>query len=903
MKSILNRIFGLLLSLLIVFSGFVFSVKSVHATEKFIITAYPNIIGKSCVFQFSVPLSEDLKGGDWFKIVFPEGYELPDPGRQYREDSEPMTIEKLVLRSLSINLIQAETLIDLFYINYKENSMIFFMSKSSGIVFQKSHPLLISLGYASLSYQSFSHISLNQTNHIIPVKAGVYTFRFLTSHDSQEKISNSVTILPITGLINDLEVTPIPAEFGRFASYQLTFKTGVNHEIKANQTWLSIGFPQGIQHFTRKVDSHGQSKPLESWMSRYIFVNGVQVIQIQSRTFVRILCPVNVGPNTSVTITFLREFGLQNPMNPGDYTISIAEWVEYDSDPIKSKPFSIQKGKPVIVNDQNYSFYICLGEGEEISSDQFLYILLPESADLTSNDKRALKMNNREPKDLVYHDHIVQITCNQYIRAGEILKIDLINIKWSPNSTDYSYAYKMEEKNTWIYSDSYIGNRYQEPKTTTVVVNNKANQLFLGKFSFPISKEKGIQTDDSIDIEFPLDMQMPQTISLDAIKMEDYNIKIQRIAVVNQTVKLYVVNYSNSARYGELIFYILPEANIRNPKRENCWIDFFVSTSKDATKITFTAFLDPEPADSSINVQDNVKGQKEWLISAPLLTVNLSIPTRFIQINNHTYFPPLESIQLPLGQYSIDLTFFTNEEVQTYKANHLSFKVDTIKPLLKLSTPIQETVFSKQDTFQIQGSIETTPTHWNIGYSDFSQKTIDQELKINHKTVFFDLESGAFQYNLALQKGLNPVIIEVEDWAGNRIEKSITIAYQFGVLLQIGSKKMITGEKELLMDVAPILISGRSFVPIRFVGDVWGVKFQTKTNSKKEIIVVKLEWETHVVEINLETKSATKNGKPVQLDAPPFIQQGRLMVPLRFLSEQMGKQVTWDSTEQTILIL
>ncbi len=45
------------------------------------------------------------------------------------------------------------------------------------------------------------------------------------------------------------------------------------------------------------------------------------------------------------------------------------------------------------------------------------------------------------------------------------------------------------------------------------------------------------------------------------------------------------------------------------------------------------------------------------------------------------------------------------------------------------------------------------------------------------------------------------------------------------------------------------------------------------------------------------------NGKPSNLDVPAKIINGRTMVPLRFMSEAMGWQVGWDDDTQTVTII
>ncbi|HOR47529.1 MAG TPA: copper amine oxidase N-terminal domain-containing protein, partial [Caldisericia bacterium] len=47
---------------------------------------------------------------------------------------------------------------------------------------------------------------------------------------------------------------------------------------------------------------------------------------------------------------------------------------------------------------------------------------------------------------------------------------------------------------------------------------------------------------------------------------------------------------------------------------------------------------------------------------------------------------------------------------------------------------------------------------------------------------------------------------------------------------------------------------------------------------------------------------AISGGTMVQLDAPPIIQGGRTYIPVRFVSEQLGAQVTWDGKNRIVTV-
>ena len=49
--------------------------------------------------------------------------------------------------------------------------------------------------------------------------------------------------------------------------------------------------------------------------------------------------------------------------------------------------------------------------------------------------------------------------------------------------------------------------------------------------------------------------------------------------------------------------------------------------------------------------------------------------------------------------------------------------------------------------------------------------------------------------------------------------------------------------------------------------------------------------------------SIVVNGVPVQVEAPPFIQDGRTLVPIRTVAEALGFEVVWRSEAQRIELM
>jgi hypothetical protein len=54
------------------------------------------------------------------------------------------------------------------------------------------------------------------------------------------------------------------------------------------------------------------------------------------------------------------------------------------------------------------------------------------------------------------------------------------------------------------------------------------------------------------------------------------------------------------------------------------------------------------------------------------------------------------------------------------------------------------------------------------------------------------------------------------------------------------------------------------------------------------------------IELQIGSKSAYINNNRIDLDAPPFTENGRTLVPLRFIGEAFGASVVWDGNTKKV---
>jgi hypothetical protein len=127
------------------------------------------------------------------------------------------------------------------------------------------------------------------------------------------------------------------------------------------------------------------------------------------------------------------------------------------------------------------------------------------------------------------------------------------------------------------------------------------------------------------------------------------------------------------------------------------------------------------------------------------------------------------------------------------------------------------------------------------------------------------------------------------------------------VVLRIGDPVMAVGGKSVPIDasgkVAPIIQNSRTLLPIRALIEALGGTAEWDAVSRKATIRLKGD----TLQLWIGKSTGTINGRSVPIDANdrkvvPVIIQGRTLLPLRFVAESLGLDLTWSPAERTITL-
>ena len=170
------------------------------------------------------------------------------------------------------------------------------------------------------------------------------------------------------------------------------------------------------------------------------------------------------------------------------------------------------------------------------------------------------------------------------------------------------------------------------------------------------------------------------------------------------------------------------------------------------------------------------------------------------------------------------------------------------------------------------------------------------------------LADGSFTAPLTLVEGDNPITITAYDAAGNKGTASVVVTYQPPVappapkttviVLAIGSTTATVDGASVGLDVAPEIVGGRTFVPIRFIAETFGASVAWLPATQGITITLG----DHTIGLQIKSPSAVVDGSIITMEAAPYIKKSRTMVPLRLIAQAFGCDVAWDPVARSVTI-
>lgn len=146
------------------------------------------------------------------------------------------------------------------------------------------------------------------------------------------------------------------------------------------------------------------------------------------------------------------------------------------------------------------------------------------------------------------------------------------------------------------------------------------------------------------------------------------------------------------------------------------------------------------------------------------------------------------------------------------------------------------------------------------------------------------------------------------------MRKLLALMIMVGVLLTINSGVIFAERLEnsqvievsvklndgyLLSDTQPVVVDETVYVVGRYLVEALGGEIEWV----EETATVRMTLEDQIIEVPIGGTEGRINGTPVAISKAPFIKDNRTMIPLRFVSEHFGCEVTWIQKTYTVNII
>ena len=107
----------------------------------------------------------------------------------------------------------------------------------------------------------------------------------------------------------------------------------------------------------------------------------------------------------------------------------------------------------------------------------------------------------------------------------------------------------------------------------------------------------------------------------------------------------------------------------------------------------------------------------------------------------------------------------------------------------------------------------------------------------------------------------------------------------------------VNGQK-MLLDSAPFIKDNRTYLPVRSVSETVGASVEWDSNAR----MITIKSDSNTIRLWIDEDQALVNSSLVKIDAAPFIQNGRTMLPIRFVAENLGMEIEWNQQKQEIIL-
>lgn len=292
-------------------------------------------------------------------------------------------------------------------------------------------------------------------------------------------------------------------------------------------------------------------------------------------------------------------------------------------------------------------------------------------------------------------------------------------------------------------------------------------------------------------------------------------------------------------------------------------------------------FSEQQMKEEIINAFDSitVPTKEQVSIISNFVTMNLAFEAPILP-GGTTYYDFKLDIHAPQAEGSFNIYGHNSGKGENLKGDYKAvgdFSFDTI-----------QFNFDAYGEYQYAGETYQSNTLINFDGRDTAS---DQWLEVGLKSD----STGKVKHSLVIKK---PVLTETNSIDLNAYRPESTEAVDFAIVddnpAAAGLSLIVNGEY-IAGDVPPVIKDGRTFVPLRTPAQALGCVVQWQQPDQ-----IKISTGDTVILMQVDNSNYTVNGTAKQADAAPYLDNGTVMVPIRFIAQELGAVVQYTGSSVII---
>lgn len=659
----------------------------------------------------------------------------------------------------------------------------------------------------------------------------------------------AVLAVPSTGFaVKDITVEADNDATGKASAYTIEFEL---EEVFDSGDYIVITFPEemelpdDIDESDIDVEGH---EPQDARIK-----NGNELWIYMDEAF-------NSGAEIKIEID--EDAGLINPDEEGDYTLYVR--TENEDDDEESDKFSINKDdSDDDGDDEKGSLDVDISQSLEDETEvtlQFeaasdyaegdtLKVKFP--FDLPSDmDEADVSVNDAEPDSVTVDGDILEIKLSENIEDGDDVEIVISEDAGIETPSEETSGYfEIDAEGDKFESDEIeFSDDYEEENFNLSLSSDYTGEETSFEFEIELDGQE-VKEGDEITIEFPDEEMLPSSIDEEDITIN--GLEVDGVSVDEDVVTIEVPEDYDSDE--TLEFEISEDAGITTPDEEGDDYRIYVTIDGDRFESEAFEVEDEESSNNSTSRRSEVA----------------------FSINN-------DSTDTPVG---------VHVELRDGPGDDLEKRKDYIAVVFPSGFQLPSSILSDRVTINGERPYKTEKKNSSTVLL-YLNEDIDKDEDVD---IVFSSTAGIRTptYSGSFKLGVYTSEDSRVNYSGSvnvnaPIRPPVTTKT---IVLTIDNKSAAVNGVVQQLDAPPYIYKSRTLVPIRFISEIFGAKVEWDDKTKSAII---LDGSKRIV-MTLNSNIASVNGFPKPIDVPVQVKNGRSMVPVRFVVEQLGAQVEWNN--------